>query len=91
MRIMTCHIGCISPRRQALERRPLQTFQTICHRLSIVSLIACDLSIITQSAFQKLSHRHAVRDEVRGGFLETLSLGPQPQSGQSFREVSWKP
>ena len=49
MRIMTCHIGRISPRRQALERRPLQTFQTICHQLSIVQIRLFVYMIIDQT------------------------------------------
>ena len=34
MRIITCHIGSISPRRQARERRSLQTPKTIFRHIS---------------------------------------------------------
>ena len=38
MRITPCHIGCISPRRQARERRSLQTSKRLCGREANIGL-----------------------------------------------------
>ena len=38
MRITPCHIGCISPRRQARERRSLQTSKRLCDREANIGL-----------------------------------------------------
>ena len=52
MRIITCHIGSISPRRQARERRSLQTPETIfLHNSSCLAHLNGFLTLISRSVF----------------------------------------
>ena len=79
MRLITCHIGCISPRRQARKRRTLQTSKT--HFVMLVlSLSKIKFSLSGGSKYKVLETRLRWRGRMRLEPCQIGSIRPRRQA-----------